>query len=131
MRALLAALVLLLACGGGGGGRCAEQRTPTPLDRTSASAVYGTVRVEGTAPAITPPQLGAEPACASQHKGPVLAGDALVHDGKVENAFVYLKDGLGNRVFAVPTQPVTIDQKGCVYQPHVVGAQVCQPIVFT
>jgi plastocyanin len=48
----------------------------------------------------------------------------------VENAFVYIKSGLGGRVFAVPSNPVTIDQKGCVYHPHVAAAQVDQPIEF-
>ena len=70
------------------------------------------------------------PECAAQHQGPVLAGDVLVKDGQVENAFVYIKDGLGDRGFAVPTQPVVIDQKGCLYAPHVAGAQVGQPIEF-
>jgi len=35
-------------------------------------------------------------------------------DPKVENAFVYVQDGLGDRVFAIPTTPVEIDQKGFV-----------------
>jgi len=37
----------------------------------------------------------------------------------VENAFVYVKDGLGARTFAVPETPVTINQAGCLYKPHV------------
>ena len=131
MRALLAPLVLLAACGGTGGGRCAERRTATPLDRTTVGTIAGAVGFSGAAPPMATLALGAEPACGAQHQGPVLAGDALVHDGKVENAFVYLKDGLGGRVFAVPGEPVTIDQQGCLYRPHVVGAHVCQPIVFT
>ena len=60
----------------------------------------------------------------------MLAGDALVKDGQVENAFVYIKEGLGDRGFAVPAQPVVIDQKGCLYEPHVAGAQVGQGIEF-
>jgi len=79
---------------------------------------------------MKPVALGGDPQCATQHQGPVLAGDALVHDGKVENAFVYVKDGLGARTFALPETPVTIDQMGCLYKPHVAGAQTCQPIEF-
>jgi len=130
MRTLLVTCVLLAACGGSGGGRCAEPRTPTPLDRSTAGSVSGAVRFEGVVPPMATLQLGAEPACGSQHAGPVPAGDILVHDGKVENAFVYLKEGLGARVFAIPTDPVTIDQQGCLYRPHVVGVRACQPIAF-
>ncbi len=131
MRARLGVLLLLAACGGNGAGeRCAAPRTPTPLDRATAGAIFGSVRFEGTVPPMTPVQLRSEPACAAQHDGPMLSGDVLVADGKVQNAFVYIKEGLGARVFAVPPEPVTIDQTGCVYQPHVVGARACQPIVF-
>ena len=43
---------------------------------------------------------------------------------------VYIKDGLGNRVFAVPTETVEMDQKACVFIPRVLGAQVGQPLKF-
>lgn len=128
--ALLAA-VALVSCGGS-----AEEptrppaRTPTPLDHTSTGTITGVVRFEGTPPPMGTLPLAGWAGCAEQHAGPVPTGDALVHDGLVENAFVYIKLGLGNRVFAVPTTPVVIDQRGCVYRPRVVGAQVGQPIEF-
>ena len=130
MRLWLVVLLLVAACGSSGSDRCATPRTATPLDRAKTGVVFGSVRFEGTPPAMTPLQLGSEAACARQHDGPVLSGDALVHDGRVENAFVYIKDGLGDRVFEVPTEPVTLDQKGCLYHPHVVGVRACQPIDF-
>jgi plastocyanin len=68
--------------------------------------------------------------CSAQHEGPVPTGDALVRDGKVQNAFVWISTGLEDRVFAVPTEPVTIDQQGCLYVPRVAGAQVDQTIRF-
>ena len=50
-------------------------------------------------------------------------------DGKsLGNVFVYVKDGLGNYVFDAPTEPATIDQKGCRYTPHVFGIRVGQPL---
>jgi plastocyanin len=33
-------------------------------------------------------------------------------------------------VFAVPTEPVSVDQKGCIFLPRVVGVQVDQPLKF-
>jgi plastocyanin len=50
------------------------------------------------------------------------AGNAL------QNVFVYVKDGLGNRTFPAPTTAVVLDQRGCKYLPHVFGVQVGQPV---
>jgi plastocyanin len=49
-------------------------------------------------------------------------------NGALQNVFVYVKDGLGNRRYATPSTPVVLDQKGCRYVPHVFGAQVGQPV---
>ena len=42
--------------------------------------------------------------------------------------FVYVKDGLGNRVFPAPGTPVVLDQRDCHYVPHVFGIQVGQTL---
>lgn len=54
----------------------------------------------------------------------------VVHDGNLANVFVYVKDGLGNRIYAVPSTPVVLDQKGCRYVPHVIGVRAGQPVEF-
>ena len=52
----------------------------------------------------------------------------LVDNGALQNVFVYIKDGLGNKyLFDTPTDPVVLDQKGCHYIPHVVGLRATQP----
>ena len=118
-------LVVMAACGGGG----EPARKPiTPLDTQTTGTITGTVRVAGPIPSMKALQMTSE--CRGEHPAPVLAGDVLVRDGLVENAFVWVKDGLGDRGFPLPTDPVTIDQQGCLYRPHVVGAEVGQPIVF-
>jgi plastocyanin len=124
----LVAAVALAACGGEPAAPPA--RTPTPLDHATTGAISGSVRFEGDAPAPTEIRFGSFGECSSQHQGPVTAGDVLVKDGKVAGAFVYLKAGLGDRVFAIPTEPVEIDQVGCLYQPRVTGAQVGQLVRF-
>ena len=124
---MLVALALVAGCEGSGG-PCDRPRTPTSLDPATAGAIVGSVRLQGAAPTMTPLRLN--PECAALHQGPVLGGDALVRDGLVENAFVYVKEGLGDRTFAVPAAPVVLDQAGCIYEPHVAGAQTCQPIEF-
>ena len=62
-------------------------------------------------------------------KNPVYAEEVVVNDNKtLEYVFVYVKDGLGDKVFETSAEPATIDQKGCQYHPHVIGVQTNQPI---
>src|SRR5262249_36562248 len=121
---MLLALVcsLAVACGGGESGSRQPARPVTPRDLSTTGTIA--VDVGGTVPPMQGLRRGGFAECAAQHAGPVPAGDMLVKDGHVENAFVYIKSGLGDRVFAVPTEPVVIDQKGCQYVPRVAGAQV-------
>jgi plastocyanin len=51
-------------------------------------------------------------------------------DGTLRNVLVYVKSGLGSRVFAYPKSAATLDQKGCVYIPHVIGVQANQLVTF-
>jgi plastocyanin len=113
-----------------GGEPAKPPRQPTPLDLSTTGTISGLVRFEGPVPEQSVLRLGGWSECASQHSGRVYAGDILVHDGKLQNAVVYVKEGLGNRVFAVPTEPVVSDQKGCVFLPRIMGAQVDQPLRF-
>lgn len=117
------------ACGGGDSAKPVRQ--PTPLDLSTTGAISGTVRFAGTAPAQGIAQLSGWSECAAQHpEGNPKAGDILINEGKVQNALVYIKEGLGDRVFAVPTAPVALDQKGCLFTPRILGAQTDQPLLM-
>ena len=59
-----------------------------------------------------------------------MSEEYVVKDGKVANVYVYVKDGLGNKFYVAPTTPAVLDQKGCRYVPHVIGAMVGQPVEF-
>ena len=118
-------LLFLVACGGG---TCPERPAPTPLDRTTTGSIVGAVTLRGDAPPLSPVPL--DQSCAALHTGKVTAGDVQVKDGRVQNAFVYIREGLGDRVFPQPTTPVEIDQKGCLFAPRVAAAETCQEIVF-
>jgi plastocyanin len=122
---MAALLIAVVACQ-----QKAERKPPTPLDRETVGVITGDVRFAGTPPAQTVVDMSSAKDCAVQHSGPVQAGDVLVQDGKVQNAIVAIKDGLGDRVFAVPETPVVIDQHGCLFVPRVAAAQVDQPIKF-
>jgi plastocyanin len=127
---LLLVGVLTAGCGGGSEPPPLPPRTPTPLDPATTGVLRGQVRLDGTPPAMQPLRFGSFAECSAQYRGPVDPGDVLVHDGLVENAFVYIQSGLGDRVFAIPDTPVEIDQKGCLYHPRVAGAQVGQLVDF-
>ena len=47
------------------------------------------------------------------------------------NAYVWIKTGLdAYKGPPPPADPIVMDQKGCLYHPHVIGARVGQKIVF-
>jgi plastocyanin len=106
------------------------KREVTPLDLASVGAISGEVRFEGSVPAKTELRLGGWPECTVQHEGRIYARDVLVSEGRVQNALVYLKEGLGDRVFAIPDRPVVVDQEGCLFEPRVAAAQAYQPLRF-
>ena len=132
------AVTLVAACGGGtnqsqnsvpaSSGAAAPAAAPVTVDTANAGTVTGKVTFAGTPPAPTPIKLSSDPYC--QKANPALATETEVvsKDGAVGNVFVYVKDGLGNQVFPAPSAPVTLDQKGCHYAPHVLGIQVGQPL---
>ena len=71
--------------------------------------------------------MGSDPLCMPE--GPSTSEVVVVGPGNgLQNVFVYVKDGLGDRKFPAPSTPVELDQKGCKYVPHVFGAQVGQPV---
>jgi plastocyanin len=121
----LAALALLAACERG-----RPARTPTPLDLSTVGTISGDVRFAGTPPLPGTLDLSRNAECAQQHAGPVPAGDLIVHDIFIENVIVYIKEGLGDRVFAVPETPVVIDQQKCLFVPRIAAARAGQPIRF-
>jgi hypothetical protein len=127
----LCGLVLLAGCGGKK--ETAEEQpaaTPaaappaTPIDPATAATVSGTVKFEGTAPPATKIDMSQDPAC----KGTNTAEAVVASGGHLANVFVYVKDGLGNRTFDVPKEPVTLDQSGCRYHPHVLGVMASQDV---
>jgi plastocyanin len=71
---------------------------------------------------------------ASCHRpeGEALSEDLVVGPGgALRNVYVRVVSGLGDRIFAPPADPVVMDQRGCVFVPHVLAAQANQVIQFT
>jgi Carboxypeptidase regulatory-like domain len=102
----------------------------TTIDWATAGAIEGTIHYSKTPPKPVLIDMNQDPACTLS---PPLYSEQYVvsKDGGFANVFITIKDGLGNKVYAAPTTPVEIDQKGCRYIPHVVGVMVGQPVRFT
>ena len=98
-----------------------------PVDPATAGSITGVVKFDGQAPPAQPITRDSDPYCEKQPKN--TTENIVVGSGSgLQNVFVYVKDGLGDRVFPVPTSAVVLDQKGCRYVPHVFGIQVGQTL---
>ncbi|MGE0702526.1 MAG: carboxypeptidase regulatory-like domain-containing protein [Vicinamibacterales bacterium] len=100
-----------------------------PGAAVAASTITGTVTFDGKPPALRPITMDAEPVCAKKHSGPA-PNEALVlgPGNTMGNIMVWVSKGLpAGKTWPAPKTPVTLDQDGCVYKPHVMGIMVGQP----
>ena len=95
----------------------------------AAASITGTVTLDGKVPNLKPLAMDADPACAKKHAKPVPAEMLVLGSGNtMGNIMVYVSKGLpSGKTWPAPKTPVTLDQKGCVYVPHVMGIMVGQP----
>jgi plastocyanin len=101
---------------------------PPPATSGGAS-LRGVVRFEGAAPKAKLISMAADPSCAKQHPSPVFSQEVMTDSkGDLQNVVVYIAEGLGDRTFDVPTQPVVVEQRACMYQPHVLAVRANQPL---
>jgi hypothetical protein len=124
-------MVSAAACGGGSNDAAPVSNLPPPPEVApgQAASITGTVRYQGEAPKPVPISMDAVPACARQHSEPPLSEELLVNDdGTLRNVFVWIKQGLRNYAWPQPLQPATLDQRGCIFRPHVLAVMVNQPL---
>ena len=112
------------AAGGGGGG---DMKTP---DLATGGSITGKIVFEGDAPAPKELPMKGTLQCAELHGDSLpLVETVIVNDNKtLRNVVVSVSDGVSGR-WEVPSDPVRIDQKGCVYIPHVLGMQTRQELI--
>ena len=95
---------------------------------TTAIGIKGTVTFEGPLPEkrkLTLPQGCAKPGQMAY------ADDVLVQNGKLQNVLVRVVRGHESLpTGAEPTQPLEVNQKGCLYSPRIAIARVNQDVVF-
>ena len=95
---------------------------------TKTGTIEGRVRLAGPAPANPIIRMGADPMCSRQYSGKRAVQEFVLRsaDGGLTNALVDLQGK-----FPVPiaiADPVTLDQRGCLYTPRVLGMQAGQTL---
>ena len=85
-----------------------------------AGDLLGTVKYEGKAPKRKAVRMDSDPVCGASHQAKVYNESFIVDEkGNMANVLVYLKDVKFDG--DTPTDPVILDQSGCMYSPHVSG----------
>lgn len=97
---------------------------------TAAEAgLTGTITYEGELPKRKKIRMSADPVCLTKHKEPVYSSSVKVSENKgLADVFVHVLQGLPKKKYDPPAEPVVLDQKGCVYTPHVLGVMVGQTL---
>lgn len=121
---ILAALLVMLAVSSLIAG------SPVSGDAPGGSAgVSGVVKFQGSALKPSRIDMSSDPNCAKAHPTPATTEDLITgNNGGLENVIVYVADGLGDKTFDPPSQPASIEQKGCTYKPHVLAMQANQKL---
>src|SRR5437016_9128181 len=98
------------------------------LAQANTGTIKGHVRLTGKLPGNPFIRMGMDPMCSRMNAGKQIVQEyvAAAIDGSLANVFVRLQGNFPQT--PVSTQPVLIDQAGCVYTPRVSGARVGQTV---
>ena len=95
----------------------------------SAGTLKGHVNFDGKGPKPKKVKMGADPVCGSSHSKPVYSESfKMAKDGSLAEVLVYLRNV--NYKGGVPKKSVVLNQKGCVYMPHVFGMMRGQTLLI-
>jgi hypothetical protein len=103
----------------------APESAPIAVDPATSGSISGTIAFRGIASKLPNLDMTQDPGCPPT---PQPSDAVILNKGKLANVFVYVKDGLPQGRFPVPSDPVVLDQKGCRYLPHVLGVMAGQPL---
>lgn len=102
------------------------------LCTASFAQISGKVTLEGTPPDMPEVKgIASVPQCAALHKDPVYDDTVVVGDkGELANVIVFIKPAEGQKLEGPQkTESATLDQKGCMYSPHVLAVETNQPVM--
>jgi plastocyanin len=124
-------LLLLAACGSGPQAETKPQASlpEAHVDPATAGSITGSVAFTGDVPVMPVIDFSSNPQCERAHKTPVKAETVIVNPNHtLKNVFVWIKDGLPAGHWAPPANAATLNQNGCIYEPHVMGIMAGQQL---
>lgn len=135
--AILLCLFAVIGCGhkgndessGPSAGQAVASGPLLTLDPATTGTITGTVMLQGAPPTVAPIDMGAAPPCLKLNETRVVPPVVVTGpDGSLANVVIYLKSGLGNYKFETPTNPVSLQQHGCMYVPRVIALMTNQQL---
>jgi hypothetical protein len=108
---------------------------PKPAPAPAAQgkpAVSGTIKFKGEPPQMGEINMQAVPECHRLHANPPIDETVYVNDDNttLRNVVVYVSGGLPEgEQYPAPGEPAVLNQKGCMYEPHVLAMQVGQKLI--
>jgi plastocyanin len=125
---VLVAASMLSVSGCGGHGNSESSLPSAAVDPATAGSISGAVTLNGAPPALKPIDMSASPACVQANPSPVVPPIVVTGDkGALANVVVYVKDAPGNYRYDTPADTVVLQQRNCMYEPHVVALMTGQP----
>ncbi len=125
-------MLAVAACGGGDAADDAAPGQSAPAAQTGPTgggSIGGTIAFTGAVRANPAIDMAQEAKCRAKYTSAPMNPIVVVNNGKLGNVFVYVKSGLpAGATYTAPTEPVVLDQDGCLYHPRVFGVMVNQPI---
>ncbi len=140
--ALIVSIIFIAGCGAKNEGAATQTpgtsrvSAPAPagtksVDPATAGAVKGKILFEGTAPEPKQISVKGNPECTALHREGMIASEELVvRNDVLQTVFVYVKQGLEDYTFPPPGEAHVIENRQCMYVPHVSGAMVGQQVTF-
>jgi len=105
-----------------------SQYAGTAAAPANVGTIKGRIRLTGKPPGNPVIRMRVDPMCAKVNAGKLVVQETVVTsaDGGLADVFVRVQGSFSST--PVPAEPVTIDQRACIYTPRVVGARVGQTL---
>ena len=95
----------------------------------SAGSLSGRVNFQGKAPKKKTLRMDADPVCGAAHKTPPYRDSFVMNEeGYLKNVMVYLNEVKYDG--KIPETQAVLDQKGCMYSPHIQGMMAGQELLI-